>query len=69
VLLFKLRDAPIQGLVLREKLSTIKNWVEILFTNPKLERFGGVERVRDSAIAHCEYLSGLLGTRPFSVVG
>jgi hypothetical protein len=68
VLLFKLRDAPIQPVVLREKLTTLKNWIEIFFTNPKLERFGGAEKVRGHAIAHCEYLSSLLGTGPFSVV-
>jgi hypothetical protein len=68
VILFKLRDAPIQPVVLREKLTTMKNWIEILFTNPRLDRFGGVEKVRENAIGHCGYLSSLLATRPFSMV-
>ena len=66
VILFKLRDAPLSPVVLRDRLTAMKNWIEILFTNPRHDRFGGTETVRNYCIQHCDYMLALLGVKPFA---
>lgn len=56
VLVQKLRDAPGAHDVVREKVSSIAAWTEILFSDRKRNTYGGDEEVTELLLHDCERL-------------
>lgn len=55
-LVSQLRDAPGARDVLREKISSIATWTEILFSDRKRATYGGDEEVTQLLLHDCELL-------------
>ena len=52
----KLRDAPGAREVVREKVSSIAAWTDILFSDRKRETYGGDREVTELLLHDCELL-------------